>query len=71
MDKYFEEIKEITLNIFNNPELGYEEWHTKKILMDYVKKNWKVLNSMNLQEPVFPFLCRINLRILRCVLFQN
>lgn len=38
MDKYFEEIKEITLNIFNNPELGYEEWHTKKILMDYVKK---------------------------------
>lgn len=33
-----EEIKKITLDIFNHPELGYEEWKTKGLVLDYMKK---------------------------------
>ena len=33
-----EEIKKITLDIFNHPELGYEEWKTKGLVLNYMKK---------------------------------
>ena len=34
----FEEIKKITLDIFNHPELGYEEWKTRDAVLAYMKK---------------------------------
>lgn len=42
VSKWYDEIRDITEEIFRNPELGYEEWHTRELVMNYVKKHLDV-----------------------------
>ncbi|MDO5713539.1 MAG: carboxypeptidase [Tissierellia bacterium] len=55
ISKWYQEIKELTENIFHHPELGYEEWHTRKITIDYIKKNLPQVTFKDFARTGFAF----------------
>lgn len=55
MEKYFNEIKDITLKIFENPELGYEEWKTRKLVMDYITSHFGEVEFREFARTGFSF----------------
>ena len=44
IDKYTDEILELGNELFRHPELGYKEFVTKKILVEFFKKHGITVN---------------------------
>ncbi|MDO5028746.1 MAG: carboxypeptidase [Bacillota bacterium] len=55
MDQYFEEIKDLAVEIFENPELGFEEWKTRDLIRDYVKENFPAVVFKDFARTGFSF----------------
>ena len=55
MNRDFEELKALTENIFNNPELGYKEFNTNKLAKDYVKKYYTNVKFEDFARTGFSF----------------
>lgn len=53
--KYYQEVYHISKDIYMNPELGYKEFRTSKLVKDYIKKHLKDVEFKDFARTGFKF----------------